>query len=214
MGSPASSVDVFNGQGFGAGDVVLISQGTLPCTLVQASATPVRTGLSWNVQHNTGAGLPFNDPPSGTFPVGGYATGAIVVNMGNMARHRYSVQNGRLMMEDLGLPASATNPVPVADGIVAMRAQYGRDTDGDGYVNVYDVSAPANARSVIAIQVAVLARSGQLEKTAVSPSTMPLWNGGTVANGGAIALDAAAQQYRYKVYQTTVPLRNVIWGDN
>ena len=212
MGSPSSNIDVFNGQGFVSGDVVLISQGTLPCTLVQASAASVRTGLSWNVQHLPGDSFPFNDPPAGTFPAGGYATGAIVVNMGSIARHRYYIQSGRLMMQDMSLPVS--NIVPIADGIVAVRAQYGRDTDGDGYVNVYDITAPASARSVVAVQVAVLARSSQLEKTAVSPSSIQLWSGGTVANGGAIALDATAQQYRYKVYQTTVPLRNVIWGDN
>jgi type IV pilus assembly protein PilW len=212
--SPSSAVGVFNGQGFASGDVLLVAQGALPCSLMQASAAPVRAGLSWSVLHNAGAGFPFNDPPAGTFPVGGYATGAIVVNMGSIARHQYSVQNGRLMMQDLSLPVSSVNPVPVADGIIAVRAQYGRDTDGDGYVNVYDVTAPASARNVIAMQVAVVARSSQLEKTAVSPSTLQLWSGGTVANGGAIALNAAAQKYRYKVYQTTVPLRNVIWGDN
>jgi type IV pilus assembly protein PilW len=137
--------------------------------------------------------------------------------MGTIARRQYFVQNGRLMMQDMNLAVSAVppvNPVPIADNIVTVRAQYGRDTDGDGYVNVYDVTAPAAPRNVVAIQIAVVARSGQLEKNAVAPTTLQLWNGGTVANGGAIPLDTAAQQYRYKVYQTTVPLRNVIWGDN
>lgn len=217
VAGPGSNVTVFNGQGFGAGDVILISQGTLPCLLVQASAAASRSGGSWNIPHAMGGAFPFNDPPAASFPVGGYATGAIVVNMGTIARRQYFVQNGRLMMQDMNLAVSAVppvNPVPIADNIVTIRAQYGRDTDGDGYVNVYDVTAPAAPRNVVAIQIAVVARSGQLEKNAVSPTTLQLWNGGTVANGGAISLDTAAQQYRYKVYQTTVPLRNVIWGDN
>jgi type IV pilus assembly protein PilW len=214
---PGATVNVFNGQGFGAGDVILISQGTQPCLLMQASAAAARTGGWWNIPHAAGGAFPFNDPPSASFPVGGYATGAIVVNMGNIARRQYFVQNGRLMMQDLNLAVSAVspvNPVPIADNIVTVRAQYGRDTDGDGYVDVYDVTAPAAASNVVALQIAVVARSAQLEKNAVAPSTLQLWNGGTVANGGAIALDTTAQQYRYKVYQTTVPLRNVIWGDN
>ena len=98
-------------------------------------------------------------------------------------------------------------------GVVSIRAQYGRDTNADGYVDVYDNTAPASATDVVAVQLAVVARSGQLEKTAVSPATLVLWNGGTTANGGAITLNAAAQLYRYKVYQTTIPLRNVLWNN-
>ena len=48
----------------------------------------------------------------------------------------------------------------------------------------------------------------------MSPATLQLWNGGTLENGGAVTLDAEAQRYRYRVYQTTVPLRNVIWANN
>jgi type IV pilus assembly protein PilW len=217
MSAPDVALQLMNGQGFGRGNVILLAEGSKPCSLVQASADPTRSGMYWNVVHNASDTFPFNNPPAANFPATGYATGAIVVNMGDMARRQYFVQNGRLMQQDMNLPVSAgpvVNPVPIADGIVTVRAQYGRDTDGDGYINVFDGTAPANAREVIAIKLAVVARSAQFEKTAVSPATLPLWSGGTVANGGAIALDAAAQQYRYKVYQTTVPLRNVIWGDN
>jgi type IV pilus assembly protein PilW len=217
MTAPNGAVQLMNGQGFGQGNLILLSEGSKPCSLVQASAEPTRVGMYWNVAHNPSDAFPFNDPPAATFPATGYQTGAIVVNMGDMARRQYFVQSGRLMQQDMNLPVSAgpvVNPVPIADGIVAIRAEYGRDTDGDGYINVFDVAVPASVREVVAIKLAVVARSGQLEKTAVSPATIPLWSGGTVANGGAIALDAAAQQYRYKVYQTTIPLRNVIWGDN
>lgn len=219
MAAPAVPLELMNGQGFAQGDVILLSEGSKPCSIVQASADSVKppTSIYWNVAHNPGDTFPFNNPPAASFPATGYATGAVVVNMGDMVRRQYFVQNGRLMAQEMNLAVSASpplNPVAVADGIVTIRAQYGRDTDGDGYINLFDVTAPANARDVVAIQLAVVARSGQLEKTAVSPSTLPLWNGGTVVNGGAIALDATAQQYRYKVYQTTIPLRNVIWGGN
>jgi type IV pilus assembly protein PilW len=106
------------------------------------------------------------------------------------------------------------NPAPIVDGIIAVRAQYGRDTDGDGYIDVYDNTAPMDTNQLIAVRIAVVARSGQLERLEVSPSSLPLWNSGSVTNGGAIALDAMARRYRYKVYQTIVPLRNVIWNNN
>ena len=100
-----------------------------------------------------------------------------------------------------------------------------RDVEGDvqitgvtrrfgDVVALRDVTLSAAPGEVVAVRVAVVARSPQLEKTAVSPATLPLWNGGTLANGGAISLTGTAQQYRYKVYQTTIPLRNVIWNNN
>jgi type IV pilus assembly protein PilW len=215
MMAPGDPLQLMNGQGFAQGHVILLSEGSKPCSLVQASADSTKVGMYWNVVHNPGDAFPFNNPPAASFPPSGYATGAIVVNMGTMARRQYFVDSGRLMQQDMNQAvAPALNPMPVADGIIAIRAEYGRDTDGDGYINGFDITAPASVREVIAIKLAVVARSGQMEKTAVSPATLTLWNGGTVVNGGAITLDATARQYRYKVYQTTIPLRNVIWGDN
>jgi type IV pilus assembly protein PilW len=55
-------------------------------------------------------------------------------------------------------------------------------------------------------------RSGQYEKTAVTAGVV--WAGTTSATPVLINLtstDANWQNYRYKVYQTTVPLRNVSW---
>ena len=219
-GPMASSDDVLNaanGDGFVQGDLILISEGTKPCSLIQASADAAKVGTNWTLTHAAGA-VPFN-PPLGTniFPAGGYVTGAVVTNMGAMARREYFVQGSNLMMRDRNQPDSAAaplNPLPVVDGVVAVRAQYGRDTNADGYIDVFDNTAPTTPGEVVAVRVAVVSRSPQLEKTAVSPATLPLWNGGTLANGGAISLTGTAQQYRYKVYQTTIPLRNVIWNNN
>ncbi len=87
-------------------------------------------------------------------------------------------------------------------------------------------------RCVRAVRVALLARSAQWDKTACSPN--PQWTSGA---GGAPALtnfvmtnteDGAAdafggcaenppspnnwRRYRYSVYETVIPLRNMIWG--
>ena len=82
---------------------------------------------------------------------------------------------------------------------------------GGGDVDVFDTTDPVSQTEVLAVRLAMVARSGQFEKEEVSPATLTLWPGGTVADGGALELDADARHYRYKVYQTTVPLRNVIW---
>ena len=204
--------------GVSQADLILISEASKPCSLIQASAGSVKAGATWTLQHDPTGAFPFN-PPLGTdiFPAGGYATGARVTNMGAMARREYFVQGASLMMRDRNIPDSAatpSNPAALVDGVIAIRAQYGRDTNSDGFIDVYDNTPPVSAAELVAVRIAVVARSGQLEKNAVSPATLTLWNGGTVANGGAIALDATAQLYRYKVYQTTIPLRNVIWTNN
>jgi type IV pilus assembly protein PilW len=217
MLAPDGEVNVVNADGFVRGEVVLISEPSKPCMLLQASDNPVHEGAYWTIPHAAGADFPFNNPPPASFPPAGYSTAAMITNMGAMVRREYLVQGGQLMMRELDRPDSASppvNPVPVADGVVSIRARYGRDTNDDGYIDVYDLTVPAKAADLVAVQVAVVARSMQLEKTAVSPATLQLWNGGTLANGGAVALDADAQRYRYRVYQTTVPLRNVIWAND
>jgi type IV pilus assembly protein PilW len=119
----------------------------------------------------------------------------------------------------------------VADNIVHMRADYGVDdgaNDGsvsyntvylpnDGIVNRYISTAP-NWSQVIAVRVAVVARSALAEKPAGGGATCntttvpPTWSGDT---GGARSFDLSADLnwkcYRYRVFETTVPLRNWIW---
>jgi type IV pilus assembly protein PilW len=60
-----------------------------------------------------------------------------------------------------------------------------------------------------AIRLALVARSAQLEKdpvTAVAPS----W-AASAAAAIDLSSDAAWQRYRYKVFETVVPLRNLAW---
>jgi type IV pilus assembly protein PilW len=119
----------------------------------------------------------------------------------------------------------------VADNIVHMRADYGVDdgvNDGsvtyntvyaanDGIVDRY-ISATPNWSQVIAVRVAVVARSALAEKPAGGGATCntttvpPTWSGNT---GGVRSFDLSAdpnwQCYRYRVFETTVPLRNWIW---
>ena len=64
-----------------------------------------------------------------------------------------------------------------------------------------------------------VARSGQFEKTAVTadciapnnPPNSVFWSGGCFTmNDPADGTDW--HQYRYRVYETVVPLRNLIWS--
>jgi len=135
-----------------------------------------------------------------------------------------------------GLPV--TNPI--ADNIVHLRAQYGLD-DGvdngsvtyhtnfvanDGIVDRFVSTTPANWAQVVSIRVAVLARSALPEKPsagaggacdATPAPTVPTWSG--AAEGATRGFDLSAtvtapddwRCYRYRLFETTVPLRNWIW---
>ena len=223
---------VVNGDGFEVGNLAMISESPKACTLTEISQAKEANGSSWDLRTS---GLPYNPPVNNSPPAPpappGYGAGARLTNMGSLINHEYYVRDNNLMMRDVDLPNSATNPIALVSGVVAIRAQYGWDTNADGYVDAYNNTSPAAAADVIrisAVQLAVVARSGQQEKIPVAgpcnPVVLPtdltsscnlvLWSGGTTANGGLITLDATARKYRYKIYQTTIPLRNVLWGNN
>ncbi len=166
---------------------------------------------------------------------------ALVYNMGNsLVTKRYAVDvaNSRMTID----AGSGSGPEEFADGVIAIRAQYGLDTSAtlDGAVDVWvnPKSVPANALAdntpdhpscvtttaagiancwprVQAVRIAIVTRSGILEKTEVETrSSIPLWTNptGNPVPGPSFAVAAGdARHYRYKVFETIVPLRNMIW---
>lgn len=128
-----------------------------------------------------------------------------------------------------------TNAAPVANNIVNVQAQYGvAQTAGSQSVDCWTDAnqngcSPTNGnwaaanlvendiKRIKAVRIAVVARSSQIEKpgatgcttTTVAPT---VW---TDAGAPAVNLtgDANWQCYRYKVYHTIIPLRNVLWAN-
>lgn len=117
----------------------------------------------------------------------------------------------------------------VASNIVNVAAQYGIadappgggalapenvthwiDASGSAYggTDWSTMASVADVKRVKAIRVAIVARSAQ--KTSCDTTTSaPGWFGGTIDLSGM----ADWQCYRYKIYQTIIPIRNVIWGN-
>ena len=164
---------------------------------------------------------------------------SFVLNMGSMLLRTYSVSAaGNLQGADLSLADGST---PAATDlypqIVMMQALYGKATGANAnLVNTYEKTTPntnAKWQQVKSIRVAVVARSVQYEKEAVTVNP-PVWNvGSSIAVTGAssafpgcdshsacLKLDVSTlvgadwQHYRYKVYDTIVPLRNALWHAN
>lgn len=118
--------------------------------------------------------------------------------------------------------------VPVAGNVVSLKAQYGRDTNGGtmtGIVDSYDQTTPAtfcNWARTSAVRIALVSM-GNLD-TKVIVAAAPTWEGSNSAAASAPApatvgnpinltqipnLAGSWQNYHYKTFQTTVPIRNI-----
>jgi type IV pilus assembly protein PilW len=199
------------------GDIAIVSNGAA-CTLTKV------TGLS--------------TPPAytqitlQTAPATGTAIGASLGCMGGWTETVYRVNNGN--MEENGAPSVA--------GIVTIQVQYGISAAANNNQVTQWVdptgatwAAPtiANRNRIKAIRVAVVARNGLLEKDNVSgvdvgggvykacssqtdnaPTGVCAWAGSVASPAPEIDLSADPnwRKYRYRVFETIIPLRNMIWS--
>lgn len=146
-------------------------------------------------------------------------------------RSMFRVENDRLVVrDDLRFTDNdgdgINDAVALAENIVSLKAQYWRDVNGDGTVDstewITDTTAwtPVEWRQVVGVRIGILARSGQYDKTLESAN--PSWAGGDFVmvnlDGSAGTTDPDSpnnwRRYRYRVYESVVPLRNVIWGNS
>ncbi|MBI1964751.1 MAG: PilW family protein [Betaproteobacteria bacterium] len=229
MPSPAATYKVDNRYGFVEGDLVIAAELGKNCTLAQVTGVPGTPGQTDNVLHNSGnytnaqgANVPANYNPPGGLGITYTAwdnttnTGGRLYNLGAApAVVTYSIDAPSSKLVYLNSLSAAT-PTPIVDDIIQLQALYGKDTDADGDVDAWDVIPPVTAAqwsSIIALRVAVVARSALPERpnpaTGVCDITtvQPAWAGGTLV----INTDPNWQCYRYRAYETVVPLRNLIW---
>ncbi|NTV70599.1 MAG: pilus assembly protein PilW [Azonexaceae bacterium] len=183
------------------------------CTLFKATAVTTTT-----VDH---ADFSTNAPTSG------YDADSYILNLGNSLRSRsYSISSQNvLQMTEFG---GATQDI--APEIVNLQALYGKDTNADKVIDAYDTTTPTTAagwQQVIAVRVALVSRSMEYEREEVTPS-LPEWDIGTaITVSGAVDCASGSggkcvqikvdnltnwKHYRYKVYDTLIPLRNMLWN--
>jgi len=199
--------------GFKTGDLIVAISGSGKCDpskITAVSAPDAATG-EVTITH-TGAPDPFS-------------TDAFLLNMGSAAnaqRIRYDVDpkgvlRSTALWDSTGAPV-AQPPNPLASNIVNMKLQYGIDTGTDGlmdsWVNATGpwleanvLAAPITTLTKIkAVRIGILVRGEQWDKTLGDYN----WSffDGTVS--GTIL--AAGGNYRYRVYETVVPMRNSIWN--
>jgi len=150
-------------------------------------------------------------------------TGGMLYNLGQAPRLLvYAIRNGNLTQCDFRVnncaAAGSTGNTavwsPIAENVVMLRAQYGRDATVpmDGVADVWDQTAPITAcdwARASAVRLALVARNSQYDKDMVTAAA-PGWAGDA---GAAIDLSGNGewQHYRYKTFQTVIPIRNVAW---
>lgn len=125
------------------------------------------------------------------------------------------------------------NGIATTSDIVNIQAQYGISaTAGSNRIASWvdatgswaaPVAVPARNR-IKAVRLAVIARSGQMEKDSVStactstssstPTGVCAWIGNATDPAPSVDLSNLTnwQQYRYRVFDTKIPLRPVLWS--
>ena len=183
--------------------------------------------------NSAGATLaPTHNPPGGLGVT--FSGSGALLNLGpTPKRSTYSITavNGGSRLQLASTEMFTGQTTPVADEIIDFQAQYGLDNGinngsvahstfvaDDGILDQFVDGLPANPTTndwsrVLAVRVALLARSALPEKADAATgicnatSAIPTWGTGTQFTN--ISTDWRC--YRYRVLETIVPMRNVIW---
>lgn len=197
-----TTVTMSTNLGCSAGDIALIMNGA-SCQVRTA------TGLDANT------GVVLDD-------VSGVLTGAQLACLGNWTQVIYQANAGTLMVDG----------APRVSGIINLQAQYGISASADAnqveqWVNATgaDWAAPsiANRNRIKAVRIAVVARNEQYERDELDSSAaicsdagQPAWTSVDPVQSPAPSFRLVnltdCQHYRYRIFETIVPLRNVVWS--
>lgn len=155
----------------------------------------------------------------------GIGLGANLACLGTWNRISYRAVNGNLEV----------NGTPTLAGIVNLQAQYGISAGAtsnqvaqwvDADAAPWNVAplAVAQRNRIKAVRIAVIARNGQFERdevstacsslTAANPTGVCAWAGTAASPAPTVDLNADPdwRHYRYRVFETIIPLRNMVWG--
>jgi type IV pilus assembly protein PilW len=216
MTSPGGDLKVDGTSGYAIGDLlVLVNAATAqPFTCSMTQVTAINPSSS-KLEHNTSI---WNPSGGGTLP--SYPQGTLIFDLGRPTWRNYAVSNGRLQATDqLDVLAGGVSQ-DIVDDIVDLQAVYGKDTSNDGSPDVWNKVKPLTSvdwTQVIAVKFAVLARSKDFVKPsmangaceATTTANKPTWSQGTFPT--IEVAGALPSCYKYRVFETTVPLRNMIW---
>lgn len=121
---------------------------------------------------------------------------------------------------DEGTDTSAMQAL--ADGVVALYAVYGVDTDSNGVVDSWIdpgaadyaigtlMLAPDRMRHIVAARVALVMRGSLYEKEPVTPASLEVFSDLPADRKRTLTIATEDRNFRYRVIDTTIPLRNML----
>lgn len=228
MPQPSAELEVANAAVCTDGDLALVSQAG-NCTIMKITAVQAQAS---KLQHNSGVDGTYNPPASyfegASNPWPKYGSGANVTcfkpaNGYPIFRKSYSINTATRQLErsDNSQVPAVTNELVMSD-VVDLQAEYGIAPDRSQAIDTWVSAAasPWNApawadwQRIKAIRIAMVTRSSQYER----PKSAGAGCTATTALSSSWAkfkTDKYPEDwgcYRYRVFETVIPLRNVIWG--
>jgi type IV pilus assembly protein PilW len=219
--------NVDNNFGCQNGDITLIANGTT-CAMSKVNAAVAvakKITLADTTGANTGAYLAC---------MGAWNEISYRVNGGNLERCDLAsavALGGNCIPGDPNSKFTAS-----VAGIVNLQAQYGVSASANSNQitqwveatgGTWSAPAPADRNRIKAVRIAVVARNAKMEQAAVTtacsstnaavppPTGLCAWAGSGASPAPAVDLstgDPNWASYRYRVFETIVPLRNIVWS--
>ncbi len=156
---------------------------------------------------------------------------SLLLNLGLAMRPstaRFDLVSGTLRSTDM---TNGDAPNPLLSNVVNLKLQYGIDTDGDGTLDTWVSAAPgpwdaatllgaprSTLERIKAVRVGLIARTDQPERERTAAFHWVLFDcelDDKSACPGRLAgtiPSAARGGYRYRSFETIVPLRNTVWN--
>jgi type IV pilus assembly protein PilW len=208
--------------------LAIVSQKGKGCTLAQITQAQAPPG---KLQHNRGVDAPYN--PAATDMTGwphytnelSPSNKAYIQCFPAIYQRTYAIAANSLTLTQPDA-AGAPTTFDVAPEILDLQAQYGIADAGSQQINAWvpptgvwarTALTAVNVKRIKAVRIALLARSATYEKpadgetcaatTADNVAAWPAW-----AAFKTSQLPADWECYRYKAFEMTIPLRNVIWA--
>jgi type IV pilus assembly protein PilW len=230
----STSLILENTVGFAVNDVALVSQsGVTDCLLEEVASVSTPTlnvgGTTYYTENGSATDLATLSSSLSTYvtPLGNAQTNTVQFQLFGVGTddtlYSYDLLQNQLKVQGTGADTSQA----VADGVIQMNAIYGIQTTANpGVLSAwsgpgdagYDINTvmttPATMESIIAVRVALVVRGEYYDKNVVSPATLTIFSGYANGTGTSLSqvinLNAAAQHYRYRVFEFMVPLRNML----
>lgn len=227
-----------NVTGFNTGDFVLAAQNGQNCTVGRVTAV---VAPSVTLDHpSTGAAYAANSAAVFNLGPNGMTMRVYAVRGGNLTVCDFWTSNCASDISAMTVAQRDALWVPIASNVVGLRAQYGWDLSAvpdmrvDAYCRSRLTTAAPNCPSpdlgatvpnlacdwsrIATLRLALVMRSAEIatDGANVTDATLTLWPTVT-ANASGIPLTEGpvfavpSQRYRYRVFETIAPIRNVIW---